>query len=41
MTDIETTISQNAAGLGQLEDAAQKLEDLGDSLLALVQRYKV
>jgi methyl-accepting chemotaxis protein len=41
MAHIAEAMSQNMAGASQLETAARRLEELGSSLQAVVQRYKL
>lgn len=40
MTNIEHAMQQNLAGMTQLEGAARRLEELGESLKGVVERYR-
>ena len=40
MTNIEQAMQQNLAGMSQLEGAARRLEELGESLKGVVERYR-
>jgi methyl-accepting chemotaxis protein len=40
MASIEEAINQNLHGVGQLEDAARKLADLGDQVRTLIDAYR-
>ncbi|MFH0825142.1 MAG: methyl-accepting chemotaxis protein, partial [Pseudomonadota bacterium] len=41
MVSIETAMSQNLRGVGQLEDAAEKLADLGEHIRTLIEAYNM
>ncbi|MCA1959266.1 MAG: methyl-accepting chemotaxis protein [Desulfomonile sp.] len=41
MANIDQAMQQNVSGMSQLEGAARRLEELGESLKELVERYRV